>query len=160
MVLGTAATTGKKSKKNGRKADHKQPILSVIVLAASRPTQGSGFGCSGASSSKSVGHGFITTNSFGHRTTRQEILRTTAIQVRQQQDQVEYQLNNESFTIDEHTQLARIRADENLSDQDDFSYLDIHDILTGDAAADLSHAGGEFAELLAIEDGLLGPTSQ
>ena len=38
--------------------------------------------------------------------------------------------------------------------------MDIHDILSGDSAADISHAGSEFAELLAIIDGLLGPVSR
>jgi hypothetical protein len=38
--------------------------------------------------------------------------------------------------------------------------VDIHNILSGDATTDVSHAGGEFAELLAIEDGLLGPASR
>lgn len=94
----------------------------------------------------------------------QEVLHATAIQVRQHYDQVEYQHNNDSITIDERTKLARIRADEDFlnhqDDQDDLSHVDIHDILTGDAAADLSHAGGEFAELLAIEVGLLGPASR
>lgn len=163
MVLGTKSTTSKKSN-NGRKAAHKQPSPSGIVLAASQLTKKSGFGSGNSSSSASVGHSFISTNSFGHRTMHQEVLHATAIQVRQHYDQVEYQHNNDSITIDERTKLARIRADEDFlnhqDDQDDLSHVDIHDILTGDAAADLSHAGGEFAELLAIEVGLLGPASR
>jgi hypothetical protein len=121
MVLGTGVTTGKKSKKNGRKAAHRQQNPSRIVLAAKRLTQGSSFGFNGASSSGSVGHNFISTNSFGHRTNRQEMLNTTAIQVHQQNDQVEYQLNNDLIMIDERTQLARIRDDIDFpSEQEDF----------------------------------------
>ena len=59
--------------------------------------------------------------------------------------------------------IASIRADENENnfyDQDDPSNVDIHDILAGEVTADLSHAGGKFAELLAIEDGLFGPVSR
>jgi hypothetical protein len=124
---------------------------------------GQGFGSGKSSSSRFVGHNFISTNSFGHRTRRQETLHLSAMKARQQADQVEYQESNDSITIGERTQLARIRNDEDQNysnDQDDSPHVDIHDILTGDAAADLSHLGGEFAELLAVEEGLLGPASR
>jgi ATP-dependent exoDNAse (exonuclease V) alpha subunit len=156
MVLGTNTNASKK------KAAHKQPASS-IVQAARRPTTRPGFGSGKSSSSRFVGHNFVSTNSFGHRTMRQEVLHRTALKARQQADQVEYQQNNDSITISERTQLARIRADEDQNysnDQEDSSLVDIHDILTGDAAADLSHIGGEFAELLAVEEGLLGPVSR
>jgi hypothetical protein len=159
MVLGTQ---GKKPKK---KTAHRQPIhAGYLLTAVTALTQGlePSFGFRGSSSSESIGHSFTSTNSFGRRTMHQEVLHATAIQVRQRHDQKDYQHDNESITIGERTQLALIRADENFPDQneDEFSHVDIHNILTGDAAADLSHAGGEFAELLAIEDGLLGPASQ
>lgn len=159
MVLGTRTSPSKK------KGQHKRPTTSGIVLAARQATlaQRSGFGYGVSSSSQSVGHNFISTNSFGRRTTRQELLLDSALRVRQKSDQKDYQHHNNSITIAERTQLASIRADENENnfyDQDDPSNVDIHDILTGEVTADLSHAGGEFAELLAIEDGLFGPVSR
>jgi hypothetical protein len=151
MVLGTAS----KKSHPGRKAAHKHLRPSGIVLA-----NGLGFGSNKTSSSHSVGHSFISTNSFGHRTLRQEVLHATAIQVRQNHDQVEYQHHHNSIPIDEHQRLADIRADEvdNFPEQE--AQINIHNILTGDVAADISHAGSEFSDLLAIEDGLLGPISQ
>lgn len=45
---------------------------------------------------------------------------------------------------------------------DDDSYgepaVDIMDILSGQNSMDISHVGGEFADLLAIGDDLLGPS--
>ena len=35
--------------------------------------------------------------------------------------------------------------------------IDINDILSGSAPLDLSHEGGKLAELLAIEEDVLGP---
>jgi hypothetical protein len=35
--------------------------------------------------------------------------------------------------------------------------ININDILSGNAPIDLSHEGGELAELLAIEEDVLGP---
>jgi hypothetical protein len=158
MVLGSQVSSHKG--KGIRKAAHKQPAPSGIVLAATHLPHGLGFGASGASSSHSVGHSYISTNSFGHRTLRQEILHSAAIQVRQDHDQLDYQHHHDSISLDERTRLANIRADEDFTDQDDVSQVDIHNILSGDATTDVSHAGGEFAELLAIEDGLLGPASR
>lgn len=158
MVLGTAPKNSLKGKP-GHKAAHKQPRLSGIVLA-NQISRVSGFGSGNASSSRSVGHSFVSTNSFGHRALRQEVLHATAIQTRQNHDHVEYQHHHNSISIEEHSQLAHIRADENDYFPEQEAPMNIHDILTGDAAADISHAGGEFAELLAIEDGLLGPVSR
>jgi len=33
----------------------------------------------------------------------------------------------------------------------------MNDVLSGEIGLDLSHAGGEFAELLAMDEGVLGP---
>jgi hypothetical protein len=158
MVLGIQVNSRKG--KAGRKAGHNQPALSGIALSRLTDRSGLGFGSGSASSSDAVGHSFISTNSFGYRTLRQEVLLSAAIQVRQDQDQHEYQHYHDSISPDEHAKLAQIRADEDYTDQDDFSQANIHDILAGDATAEVSHAGGEFAELLAIEDGLLGPVSR
>lgn len=35
--------------------------------------------------------------------------------------------------------------------------IDMNDVLSGETVLDLSHTGGEFAELLAIEEDVLGP---
>lgn len=156
MVLGTKTSASKKKTRQ-------QLTTSGIVLAIRQLTQRLGFGYGVSSSSQSVGHNFISTNPFGHRTTHQELLHVSAIWVCQNSDQKIHQHNNNSITISECTQLACIHAEENeynSNDQDDSSHVDIHNILTGEATADLSHAGGEFAELLTIEDGLLGPVSR
>ena len=160
MVLGAPKPSLKG--KSGRKAAHKQPRPSGIVLSNQLLPHGSGFGSSSSSSSLTVSHSFLSTNSFGRRTLRQEVLHATAIQVRQNSDQVEYQHHRNSISIDEQSKLARIRADEDeiFPDQGAEHEMDIHNILTGESSADISHAGSEFADLLAIEDGLLGPVSR
>lgn len=150
MVLGTAST-----KPSKHKAAHKHQHPSGIVLA-NQLSHRLGFGSSNPSSSRTVGHSFISTNLFGHRTLRQEVLHATAIRVHQNDDHIEYQHYHNSMSIDEHSRLARIRADEDQN----FPDQDAGIILTGDSVADISHAGSEFAELLAIEDGLLGPVSR
>jgi hypothetical protein len=139
---------------------HKHPRSSGIVLAHQLAHR-LGHGSNGSSSSLSVSHRF-STNSFGRRTLRQEVLRASAIQVHQNNDHVEYQQHQDSMSIDEHSRLALIRADEyeDFSEQAADSEIDIYGILAGDTAAEISHAGSEFAELLAIEDGLLGPVSR
>src|ERR1700678_2254304 len=160
MVLGSS--NNRKSAPRS-KAAHKDLRPSGIVLAhqmAFRLGHGSNASSSKGSSSLSVGHRF-STDSFGRRTMRQEFLPASAIQIRQNKDHVEYQQHQDSMSIDEHSQLAVIRADEYqyFSEAAD-AEIDIHDILAGDTAAEISHAGSEFAELLAIEDGVLGPVSR
>ena len=91
-----------------------------------------------------------------------ESLHASAIQICQNKDHIEYQQHQDSMSIDEHSQLAVIQADkyQDFSEQAADSEIDIHDILAGDTAADISHAENKFAELLAIEDGVLGPVSR
>jgi len=155
MVLGTASN---KAKPKRTKAAHKQSRPSGVVLANALP-DGLGFGSGDSSSSHSIGHSF-STNSFGRRTLHQEVLHATAIQVRQDNDHVEYQHHHNSIPMEELSRLACIRADEDENYPEQEAEMNIHDILAGDSTADISHAGTEFAELLAIEDGLLGPVLQ
>ena len=162
MVLGSTSNNRKSGPRG--KAAHQPLRLSGIVHAhqtAFRLGHVSNDSSSKSSSSRSVGHRF-STDSSGRRTLRQEFLRASAIQIRQNNDHVEYQQHQDSMSIDEHSQLAAIRADEyqDFSEQAADSEIDIHDILAGDTAAEISHAGSEFAELLAIEDGVLGPVSR
>lgn len=159
MVLGSVLNNRKSSPKG--KAAHKRLRPSGVVLAHQYAHRSAGYGNTGSSSSRSVSHSY-STNSFGRKTLHQEVLHATAIQARQITDHIDYQQHHDSMSIDEHSRLAHIRANE----YEDFfaqaadSEIDIHDILAGDTAADISHAGTEFAELLAIEDGLLGPVSR
>jgi hypothetical protein len=155
MVLGSASN---KAAKPRHKAAHKHSLPSGVCLANQLP-HGLGFGSGDSSSSHTVGH-FFSTKSFGRRTLHQEVLHATAIQVRQDNDQVEYQDHHDSIPIDERSRLAHIRADEDQNYPEQEAEMSIHDILTGDSTADISHAGTEFAELLAIEDDLLGPVLQ
>ena len=160
MVLGSALNNSC-SRKSGHKAAHKHPLarLSSIVLANQLlHGLGSASGLSGTSSSHSVDHIF-SRNSLGRKSSRQEVLHATAIQVCQDHDHVDYQDHHDSISIDERSRLAHIRAD-NEDFQEQEAGMDIHNILSGDSAADISHAGSGFAELLAIEDGLLGPVSR
>jgi hypothetical protein len=163
MVLGSISNK-RKSAPRGMAA-HKHLRPSGVVLAHQMAFRSghvsNDFSSNGSSTSTSVGHRF-STNSVGRRSLRQEYLHASAIQVRQNNDHVEYQQHQDSMSIDEHSQLAVIRADEyqDFSEQAADSEMDIHDILAGDTAAEISHAGSEFAELLAIEDGLLGPASR
>ena len=112
MVLGSAPNNSrscKSGRKPGCKAEHKHPRLSGIVLA--NQSHRLRFGLNGTSSSLSVGHSF-STNSFGRRSLCQEVLHATAIQVRQDHDHVDYQHHHDSTSIDEHSQLAHIQADD------------------------------------------------
>lgn len=156
MVLGSAHNNHTSAHKG--KAAHKQLRPSGIVLA-NQLSHRSGYGSNGLSSSRSVGHSFYT-NLFGRRTLHQEVLHASAIQDRQDKDHIDYQHHHDSISIDERSRLAHIRADEDEDFPEQAAEMDIYNILTGDTAADISHAGTEFAELLAIEDGLLGPVSR
>jgi len=156
MVLGSKIT-------KSSKAGHRTPKQSGIVLAANHLRHGSGFGTvAGSSSSRSVSHSYVTTNSFGRKSLHQEVLHASAIQLRQVCDQAEYQQQYDSMTPAEHAQLARIHLaeDENTTEYEDNVNIDINDVLAGNNSVNVSHAGGEFSELLAIEDDLLGSSSR
>ena len=52
-----------------------------------------------------------------------------------------------------------LTAGAQAEDDDGLPVMDILDFLSGKDCVDISHVGGEFADLLALGDDLLGPFS-
>jgi hypothetical protein len=66
----------------------------------------------------------------------------------------------ESMTNTERRNLdTLLTAGAQAEDDDGPPVMDILDILSGKDSVDISHVGGEFADLLALGDDLLGPSS-
>jgi hypothetical protein len=49
---------------------------------------------------------------------------------------------------EEHRAFERLRDLPESQDHDDNQFIDIDDVIDGNAAFDISHAGGEFHEIL------------
>lgn len=111
---------------------------------------------SGSSSSRHIQHSF---SSGTRRTGRKEVLSGTEIQARTSQDHLQYQERISSMTITEIGNITALHSEHVQAENDDTGpAMDIMDILSGQDHVDISHAGGEFADLLAIGEDLLGPS--
>ena len=76
-------------------------------------------------------------------------------------DYLDYQERLDAMTATERNALLHLSEGLLANDDDDSQpSLDILDILSGENPVDISHVGGEFADLLAIGDDLLGPSSR
>ena len=125
---------------------------------------------SGTSSSPHV-HRLYSAHSVktGLSSLRHEVLNATGIRRRQANDQVEHLLRQNAMSTAERDELNAIRTNTNNSQSgsvDDSNLeheawaMDVEDILTGADTIDISHAGGEFASVVDIADGLLGSTNR
>lgn len=68
----------------------------------------------------------------------------------------------DSMTTTELCNIEVLHSSDIQADNDDDDgqpAVDIIDILSGQNSMDISHVGGEFADLLALGDDLLGPSS-
>ena len=91
-----------------------------------------------------------------------EALNATSILMRQEHDHEQQQARMETMPAAEREELDAIRAG-NFDDDweaDPENILHIEDFLQGDALLNISHAGGEFANLLDIGDDLLGSSKK
>jgi len=161
-LLSYTMTLGSKSGgKPSRKVAHSsyKPFRSQLPSRLSNSHISSGKGAvSGSSSSRHVHHTFSKT-SGSRSTASHEILTSTKIQERTANDHREYQERIDSMTITERSNIAALRSvGAQAEDYDSQPALDILDILSGQDSVDISHVGGEFADLLALSDDLLGPS--
>lgn len=117
---------------------------------------------SGSSSSRRVQHNYSSVSTSSTRyTSKKETLTSNEIQIRAVSDHLAYKERMDTMTTTELSNLATLYSDTMTHDEDDNHQpaIDILDILSGQNAMDISHVGGEFADLLAIGDDLLGPVS-
>lgn len=127
---------------------------------------------SGTSSSSHVRHLYASRSNTGRSTLRQEILNATSISKRQASDREEYTLRRNAMSTAERDELNAICSNspndyrngsasvDNRNLQHDAWAMDVDDILAGAETMDISHAGGEFASVVDIADGLLGPANR
>jgi hypothetical protein len=157
MVLGVAKSSTKASQKKGRSSSNVTSSQAASI-ATSRYNLGS---TSGSSSSRHI-HRFssFVSRSTGRTTTKNITLNPTGILRQQDIEEKDYLTRTEAMTS---TQLEELHAATIIyNDYDTLSRspspaININDILSGYAPLDLSHEGGELAELLAIEEDVLGP---
>ena len=63
------------------------------------------------------------------------------------------------MTATELSNMAALKSEVTQAEDDGPPAIDILDILSGQDSVDISHIGGEFSDLLALGDDLLGPSS-
>ena len=155
MTLGSKSG-GKSSRKQ---VSSKSTTHSQLSLRATKAYISSGKGSiSGSSSSHHVQHTFSTTT--GTRLSNiKETLTSSEIHSRNTKDYKEYQERLDSMTTTERSNIEALHLGGIQVCDDDYGHpaVDIMDILSGGDSMDISHVGGEFADLLAIGDDLLGP---
>ena len=126
---------------------------------------------SGTLSSSHVHRLFSARLNTGRPSLQHEILNATGIQRRQANERVEHDLRQKAMSTAERDELNAIRDRTNgsqlkRSTVDDRNLeheaweMDVEEILTGADTIDISHAGGEFASVVDIADGLLGSTNR
>jgi len=117
-------------------------------------------GSTGSSSSRHIHYTYTHKNAGGRVTSHQDVLVPSEIQVRQAKDYAFFKHQVDDMTTSELAELHALRAITKDSSRGNSiePMIGVDDILAGTEAAEISHAGGEWAELLAIEDGLFGPT--
>jgi hypothetical protein len=158
MVLGLASTGTKATRKKGHGTLNFASSASSASLAASRHNLGS---TAGSSSSRHI-HRFssLVSRSTGRASTKIVTLNPTAILREQDAEEKDYLARTEAMTVSQLEELhtaAVINNDYGALSRSPSPAININDILSGNAPIDLSHEGGELAELLAIEEDVLGP---
>lgn len=123
----------------------------------------------GSLSSSHVHRLYSTHSTTGLSSLRREVLNSVGIHRRQANDRVECDLRLKAMSTAERDELNSIRSNTNNSQsgslddrnlEHDAWAMDVEDILTGADTMDISHAGGEFASVVDIADGLLGSTNR
>jgi len=156
MVLGTA------TKSKPRKAGHSAHSLSSASLASRNAASSSWGPIAGTSSSKQV-HRFAAAVSQVTGLTRSATSshNPTAIIREQALEGRDYAARIEAMSVSQRAMPhASTLLDDDMYDSTRSpspGAIDINDILSGETVLDLSYAGGEFAELLAIEEDVFSP---
>jgi hypothetical protein len=152
--------------KSGSKASHKttNPLKARHSQLSSRIANAhilSGRGTiSGSSSSHHVTHSLSRVSVGVCLPGQKELLTSTQIQARTAKDYLGYQERLNAMTATQRNALLHSSEGILADDDNDQPSFDILDILSGENPVDISHVGGEFADLLAIGDDLLGPSSR
>lgn len=154
MVLGVASS--KAIRKKGRSTLN---VASSTSFASSQRNLGL---TAGSSSSRHI-HRFssLISKTTGRTSSKNLALNPTAILRQQDIEEKDYLARTEAMTS---TQLEELHAAAVIHDdycgilpRSPSPAININDILSGNAPIDLSHEGGELAELLAIEEDVFGP---
>ena len=156
MTLGSKSG-GKPSRKHTSSTSHQIQLASRAAKAYISSGKGA---ISGSSSSRQIHHTFSKTTGTCI-TNIQEALTTSKIQARNASDYKEYQERMDSMTTTERSSVQDLYSGGIPADNDDDPSqpaVDIMDILSGGDSMDISRVGGEFADLLALGDDLLGPS--
>ena len=149
---------GKPSKKSQKVTSHPHVHLKNGSLSTL-----SGMGSRGASSSCHIHHTYTKKNKLnGQVTTHQDMLRSSAIQACQAKEYASFKQQVEEMTTSELAELHALRSipDDSSRASSIEPMIGVDDILAGTEAAEISHAGGEWVELLAIKDELFGPSTR
>lgn len=158
MTLGSKSG-GKPSRKHTSSKGHHSQLPSRVAKAYISSGKGA---ISGSSSSRKVHHNFSRMTSGNTRlSSHRETLTVTEIQARTTKDYKDYQERLDSMTTTEWSNIQGLLSGGIQADNDDLDgqpAVDIMDILSGQNSMDISHVGGEFADLLALSDDLLGPS--
>jgi len=156
MTLGSKA--GCKPSRKSAHAPYKAYRNVLPSRLSSNHISSGGGSISGSSSSRHVHHSFSRTAGARLSTSR-EILTSSQIQTRTASDHIEYQDRINSMTATELSNMAALKSEVTQAEDDGPPAIDILDILSGRDSVDISHIGGEFSDLLALGDDLLGPSS-
>jgi hypothetical protein len=150
MTLGSKSG-GKPSRKHISSQSHYGQLSSRTTKAYISSGKGA---ISGSSSSHRIHHTFSGLTSARTRLSSiKETLTSSEIQTRTTKDYKEYKERLDSMTTTERGNLEAF-----VHDDFDQPAVNIMDILSGENSVDISHVGGEFADLLALGDDLLGPS--
>jgi len=110
-----------------------------------------------------IHHTYMKKNKLnGQVTTHQGVLRPSVIQACQAKEYASFKQQVEEMTTSELVELHALHsiADDSSKANSVEPMIVVDDILAGTEAAEISHAGGEWVELLAIEDELFGPSTR
>jgi hypothetical protein len=153
MVLGVASKPSKATRKRG----HPSNVASSVSLSRSQYNLGS---TSGSSSSRHIHRFSSSVNKITGRTTTKSVtLNPCGILKQQDLEQKDYLARTEAMSSMELNEIhaATVINDEYFASRSPSPAIDINDILSGIAPLDLSHEGGEFFELLHMDEDVLGP---
>lgn len=112
----------------------------------------------GSSSSRHVHHLSMSQSSSGIVIPRKESLTAINIQRRQRQERLDHQQSHNGMTPTQMCEIAAIQSNlaANLpEDGSEDGWMDIGDVLTGQTVLDVSHAGGEFTEMVDLAEDML-----
>ena len=156
MTLGSKAGC-KPSRRRISTQSHSGQLSSRIAKADILSGKGA---ISGSSSSHRIHHTFNRLTSARARLSSiKETLTSSEIQTRTTSDYREYKERLDSMTTTERGNIEAFHSGSIQVDDDACQpAVDIMDILSGENSVDISHVGGEFADLLALGDDLLGPS--